>query len=520
MTPPQVATALAVLSALGLAWRERRRIPAWGWRDWLVAALLAAALGTVWQVAVTAVVGTLALDWNGSRLAPTFALVYGYPLYAPPDSGPILNHVYGPVAALAFLPAAVFHTPTPAILAAGALQVTFVFGALLGFAWIVGRHLGADGRLALAAGLAACLLMTRYPGPAYWLTMVHADGPSLAFGLLACALLVARDDAPPSRAALLGSALAAALAVWSKQTAAPLPAALVLAVWLAHGRALALRYLVALLACGAALALIFFAWFGPRPMLFNMFQLVSTHPWYRPGVTGLAITTGLLLASIGELLAAGALLLALAWTTRAAAPGRWRAWLAPLLAIPLLLPTGALGANKVGGEANAFQSVYYLLALLAALLVDLGARRRAARLLAWTACALAIAAAWHAGRVLPPQPRAPLWENRQQQAYEFARRHPGEAYFPWAPLASLLAEGRLYHFEYGMIDRYLGGYEPRPEHLRAHLPPRLRWLAAHTRVWTFNHFFQDYTEAVTLPELPGWVVLTRPDPPMATEGHR
>src|SRR5690606_15885513 len=148
------------------------------------------------------------------------------------DTGPILNHVYGPVAALAFLPVTVFRTPTPAILAAGVLQVAFVWGALLAFAWLVGRRLGAGGRLALAAGRAACLLMTRYPGPAYWLTMVHADGPSLACGLLACALLVPRPGAPPSRRALLGSAVAAALAVWAKQTAAPLLLALVLAVWL------------------------------------------------------------------------------------------------------------------------------------------------------------------------------------------------------------------------------------------------------------------------------------------------
>ena len=68
-----------------------------------------------------------------ARLAPTFALLYGYDLYYPATEGPITNHVYGPVAAFAFLPATIFATPTPAILAGAVLQVTFIFGAMLAF---------------------------------------------------------------------------------------------------------------------------------------------------------------------------------------------------------------------------------------------------------------------------------------------------------------------------------------------------------------------------------------------------
>ena len=87
--------------------------------------ILLVAVFTFWRLVVTAVLGTLASDWNGSRLAPTFALLYGYQLYYPATEGPITNHVYGPVAALAYLPATIFRTPTPAILAGGALQVAF-----------------------------------------------------------------------------------------------------------------------------------------------------------------------------------------------------------------------------------------------------------------------------------------------------------------------------------------------------------------------------------------------------------
>jgi hypothetical protein len=104
-----------------------------------------------------------------------------------------------------------------------------------------------------------------------------------------------------------------------------------------------------------------------------------------------------------------------------------------------------------------------------------------------------------------------LWRNDPQLAYDFAVQHPGEVYYPWQPLATLLAEGRLYHFDYALMDRFIGGYEPTPEHLRANLPPRMRWIAANGRVWTF-HYFPEFSQEVQLPELPGWVVRTRPPP--------
>jgi hypothetical protein len=510
MSAPHIALALTALSAALLAWRwpalmrERRPL------DLLAAAVLVLAVYTLWRLALTAVFGSVTSDWNGSRLAPTVALLYGYDLYYPATQGPITNHVYGPMAAFAYLPAALLRTPTPAVLAAATQQVLFVFGAMLLFVSRAGAGSAAPRPLVVACALAACLMMSRYPGTAYWFSMVHADGPALALGLLACAALATPDGALPSRRALLASALAAVLACWTKQTAAPLPLALALALWVVHGRAAALRYVAYLAGIGAVLSAVFFAWFG-RPMLFNMVEMVSRHGWIKPGIGGLAIVTWRFLSSIWALLALLAVGLA---ALRVVAGAEWRrgamAWLAPLLAALLLLPTGALGANKLGGEPSSFHSAYYLLAAIAVLFARAGGRVAAAQPMGWAFCALAIAAAWQSGRCSLPADRPPLWQNQQQVAYEYALRHPGETYFPWAPLATLLAEGRLYHFEYGMLDRFLAGYEPSPEHVRANLPPHLKQLAAHARVWTFNQYFPEYTEELTLPDLPGLVVRRRP----------
>ena len=66
------------------------------------------------------------MQWNDVRLIPTFPFVSDYDLYTLSDSGPILNLVYGPVAALAYLPATLFSVPTGAILCGSLLSVLFV----------------------------------------------------------------------------------------------------------------------------------------------------------------------------------------------------------------------------------------------------------------------------------------------------------------------------------------------------------------------------------------------------------
>ena len=62
------------------------------------------------------------------------------------------------------------------------------------------------------------------------------------------------------------------------------------------------------------------------------------------------------------------------------------------------------------------------------------------------------------------------WQGQQGEALRYIERHPGEVYFPWNPLEHLVAEGRLYHFEYGVFDRILAGYPPTADHFRRYIP--------------------------------------------------
>src|SRR5215471_10806466 len=101
-----LAICLAGLAAVAYRWRATIRI--WSWEERLGGCVVAAAALSLVLLAVHGVLGMVGMNWNAARLAPTFALVRGYRLYYPAESGPILDHVYGPVSALAFLPATIF----------------------------------------------------------------------------------------------------------------------------------------------------------------------------------------------------------------------------------------------------------------------------------------------------------------------------------------------------------------------------------------------------------------------------
>jgi len=117
-----------------------------------IALRLAAAVGVIVAAAALlhGVVAVPESDMSASRVVPAVALARGFPLYAGPASGPIIDFMYGPIAALAFLPAALASTPSGALAIAVVVNVAWFF---LPMAWL---HVRAAGRLDV--GLAALVL--------------------------------------------------------------------------------------------------------------------------------------------------------------------------------------------------------------------------------------------------------------------------------------------------------------------------------------------------------------------------
>jgi len=494
--------------------------------EWVLLALLPCALA-VWGAQLLVAFSLIPqVDMNASRVVPSVALAKGYDIYAGPTDGPVIDFMYGPVGALAFLPAALAGTPSGALLIAGLLNVLLFFAPI---AWL---HLGvrAVSRPIALAGLATFALLAALDGGlSFSAFTIHVDAPALALCATAAGLVIFRSPGAGHRR-LMPSAACAAIAVWTKQTMLPIVVALPLWLLITDGPRAARRHVVWTAAFGAGLAVLFVAWFGYDAMRFNMVTLPRLQPWYGEaeghGRLPAALTSlRLLLTANRGPAALLAVVAAVAVRDGGGARDWWRAqpWTLLLLVGLLMVPMSVLGGAKLGGYLNTHSPTNYFVLGAATLgLSRLAGRRPSgpmAMLLAALLCLLVgrYVLDAHSGPLLQGAlARLRAWsDNPQQQAYEFARQHPGEAYFPWNPLAPLQANGVLFHSEIGMWNRELTGVEPTPEHVRRFLPPDARIVASRpptsnlSRLPPANHHLPQYSRLVTEPGLEGWEVRAR-----------
>ncbi len=447
-------------------------------------------------------------DYNAVRLARSFVLAAGEPLYAGPASGAILDTIYGPIGAVAYLPVTVLRAPAPAVLAGQVLAGLYVF---LPAAWLLLRRSRGRRLPALLAFLAFAALACGLRSLAYVSFTIHVDAPALGLGLLAVGAVSGARAARPRRWQI--AATLAVLAVWTKLVLLPLPAALALwAAWSGGRRRLA-TFLGYLALAAAAVSAVVIACFGPLDnLVLNLWTVPASHTL--PGLSRLAAgVRGLLVEE------------AAAWILWLAAAGlRWLGggdlrrdpvWAFGLTAL-LTAPLAVMARLKIGGDVNAhaYVSIFLVTGALLSLAGSaprLAAARRLLAILAPAASALLLAVRppeTLAGRTATPAPPP------HQLAWEYATRHPGEVYFPRLTLASLLAEGRVYHQMPGLVDRRIAGIPTSRRHLLAHLPERLEAVAFYDNAFRCRPAelgLPEFSRPTRDPELPGFIVFRRAD---------
>ncbi len=165
---------------------------AWWRRSFAVSKRLAALLLalTALMLVLTAcyrVLETPFWNYNGSRLMPSFAVARGINYYVLPHHGPLYCSLYGPLISLVYLPTTVFRSPNAAVLAGSLITAILCFStvAFLHIAPFARRLRQADVLAFLTAGYLMC-----YLEPLKYVCFdIHADGPGLVCGGVACGAL-------------------------------------------------------------------------------------------------------------------------------------------------------------------------------------------------------------------------------------------------------------------------------------------------------------------------------------------
>jgi hypothetical protein len=425
---------------------------------------------------VTGVIATPHLAWNSVRLAPTFAFVARHDLFTPLEKGWIFGSLYPPLSYLTYLPAVLAKSPTQALLLAGSVNVLLL---CLPLAVALRRQFaGRDAALATALGVALFVAST-YPSVALTVQVVqiHSALPGLAFALAACPPLCPARAAPSWKQCQL-SALFLALSVWCKQPFIALAPALATYVALAYGAREAWRYTWRAAATGILFSLLMAAFFGFEALLFNILLYPTLHPWGKGGsmLVGEALQAALPYLGVLAVAALGRRL------ARGAAPAQgWRStlrsesWAQLLLVALFFVPLSLLQRLRWGGWLNGYHFVFFLAVAALLLLLQLviaangGARRRG---VAWCAIGVALLSLAVAAPQLADLPFH--WRNLPRStpavAFAYLRENPGSAYFPLNPLATYLAEGRIYHLDDGLFSLHLAGRQPERLHDEGYLP--------------------------------------------------
>jgi hypothetical protein len=464
-------------------------------------------------------------EWNDAKLAPVVAMTKGYSLYEDPQTGVMTAWIYGPISAILLLPAALATHPTTAgIIGCTIASMAFFVPTI----WLLWRASVDQRILMLAAVLVVGWRVVGTEGLCRAVFIAGPDGPAMGLATVACAAIYRRR----TLWTMAASAMAAILCIWTKHSFIPLIAALAGYIAIVDGLRRAGVYLALGAGIGVVVSGVLIPLFGASNMWFHMVKLPASHPFDVTSYSLSAFWSLSLLVLFMTCLIPLVLLTLVLLVDRLFVPSgssirSWfaaRPWSMLLLVAIALVPLSMLSYMKVGGYVNnlAAPEHFLLLAALAGLLHICATAPRESfartRVVLEAGIALLAVVLGLQSMITGPSGAYDVWPmvarpytNGSERVFAYARAHPGEVYCPWNPLITLLADGKLYHFEWGLLDRTNARMAPTDKQLRTHVPESARLFvyvnrpqssALHERLGTHRR----RTES---PEMPQAIVFMR-----------
>ena len=482
-------------------------------------------------------------DWNGVLMTPSLAILKGINIHAQPGEGPLIPSTYGPIFFLIFMPSCiVFDSPTWIIIS-GAL-VNFLVG-FVPIVFMLQRTARLNPRrwgIITLSGLILLVILQR-PSLSSAYFNIHCDTPAIGAAFAACLFVLPREK-NLKRSLLFWSALFCTLSVWSKQTMLVLTLSVSIYLLMGYGWKSLGRFLTYFLVINTVVAAICVWVFGLQNLWFHMIELVQNQPWYTPDLRSnpwlhqydlriehrqIAETLGLQLASLAvagfillrdNLLWVSALVLGVAVDIRFIKSRQrdWfgeikrRNWFPFVLTMFLMIPASILPLVKVGGYVNnkAFFEIFLIVSVIM-IWADITLRSEGITQPAFIGVFITLMLLVNTPRIVYAFGHTELRnDNSQEIVFQFEKEYRGAAYFPWHPLPVLLAENKLYHFDYTALDLfYTGQLLPKKIFLQD-VPRRHKFVAYHRSNGTrfiLQRYFPDYTEYNGIKSLPGFTVL-------------
>lgn len=455
---------LGVTLALALAGRGLARRS--GWRSPGLAAAITVGIGVGSGLVTTACLAAPFSPWDSVRLAPAMALLRGVNPYAGADSGAVLSTMYGPVAMVAYIPAALAGDPATSATLGRLLAFAFCFLPLAACCRPFEKGAGRGWRFGvLVSSTLAMLLM---PSLQYSTTFLHADAPALGLTGLSCLLALRKNGRS------FAAALSCALAIWTKQTLVTLPIALVIWAWIEGGPRRAVRTGSMLVATVAASCVVVALLFDRDSIYLNLVQIPGGVPWRGHAPWNLGSTGLELLFHAAPLLFAG-LLVTQVQPKGVEEAARSRCHLFALTAT-LLVPMAVLGRVKQAGDVNSFSPALYPLLLAVASRASAVVLPELSRVRLVLAATLAGLSTLGIVR-LHDEIRLLAIERPRDAEVSYLTEHPGSVYFPWNPAVHVALGGRPTHHLFSAWERGVAGYPVDESHLRSAIPPGCEYVA-------------------------------------------
>ena len=528
--------AVAALSAVAFGLYTLRQTKNEPWWDRAVRALLPLSAVIACACAFRQILYSVFPSWGAARLAITYHFWQGYPLYYGEAEGPILGSMYSPLYFLLYLPAAWISDPTNALLL-GSVMGFLMAMAPQGWLHMSSAAGNTDDRLWKIAGLTTYFLVAMNVFPiTYAVFNLRGDAPALGLCAIAAGVVYKRAQLGWRDLAVISGCIA--LACWAKQTAAPAAIALAFYMWVTDGFRTAFRFALTMTAATIFVIAATVLWIPVRTLYFNIVEFPATNPWnylscFDPQAEcRSAVSVVDRLATLGwmahryfvdylPLAIFTVLVCGLAAVTTPASIRPWfrrNRWSVFVFVALSMFPMAVANRVKFGGEDSALSlTLYFLLAA-----VILGLRAVAAhgpqadatsKVILLTLLVIYLPVSVNKLGSLP-RIASNLRENPQQVAFDYLKKHPGEAYFPWTPLGSIMAERQAYHYDHAVADRERSGFPVSRERFLDHIPSGFQLLAYPPEYGDYQprkalQYLPEFTEAPAVSELPGWTIYRR-----------